>query len=111
MISYCDIAKLFSYNLYGKYCIEIDFLVKGYPRYQSCWMGKTPDETDSRKEVYWYGLVPDYSESYYYYNFHDFSSAPIFNGKSLKTIWGEVEIISINGCDPEEQILRYLSSL
>ena len=74
MISYSDITKLFSYDLQGKACIEIEFLVKGYPKYQSCWMGKMPDR-ESKKEVYWYGLMPNGCETYEYDNFQDFSSA------------------------------------
>ena len=108
MISFYNITKLFSFDLEGKWCIEIEFLVKGYPMYQSCWMGKSPNEVDKEKELYWYGLVPDGSESYDYDNFQDFSSALVFNGKSLKKIWGEVEILSIDGCDPEDRIKAYL---
>lgn len=108
MISFEDIAKLFSCDLEGKWCVEIEFLVKGYPKYQSCWMGKTPDKINKEKESYWYGLVPDCSESYDYDNFQDFSSAPVFDGKSLKAIWKKVKILSIDGCEPEERIKAYL---
>ena len=107
MISFDDIAKLFSCNLEGKFCIEIEFLVKGELSYQSCWMGKMPDREHKKKEVYWYGLVPDGSEAYDYDNFMDFSSASIFQGKSLREIWEKIKILSIDGCDPEERILVY----
>ncbi len=105
MISFNDITKLFSHNLEGKFCIEIEFLIKGEPIYQSCWMGKMPDRENIEKEVYWYGLVPDGSEAYDYDNFRDFSSASVFHGESLKEIWEKVEILSIDGCDPEERLL------
>ena len=108
MISFNDIAKLFSFDLQGKWCIEIEFLVNGNPKYQSCWMGKMPDKVDNEKELYWYGLVPDSSEAYDYDNFQDFYSAPVFDGKSLKMIWKEIEIISIDGCKPEDRLLTYL---
>ena len=108
MISFEDITKLFSFDLEGKWCIEIEFLVKGYPKYQSCWMGKTPNKVVKEKELYWYGLVPDCSEAYDYDNFQDFSSAPVFNRKSLKKIWRKVVILSIDGCDPEDRIKAYL---
>ncbi len=110
MISYSDFTKMFSFDLEGKWCIEIEFLVKGYPKYQSCWMGKMPDKVDKEKELYWYGLVPDCTEVYDYDNFQDFSSAPVFNGKSLKNVWRKVEILSIDGCDPEDRILAYLQT-
>ena len=105
MISFNDISKLFSKNLEGKFCIEIEFLIKEELTYQSCWMGKMPDREDKEKEVYWYGLVPDGSEAYDYDNFGDFSSASVFHGKSLKEIWEKVEILSIDGCNPEDLLL------
>ena len=43
-----------------------------------------------------------------YDNFQDFSSAPVFRGKSLKQIWTKVEVLSIDGCDPDERIHAYL---
>ncbi len=106
MISYSDITKLFSKDLEGKSCIEIEFLVKGYQKYQHCWMGKTPDKA-TKKDSYWYGLVPDGSEAYDYDNFQDFASAPIFDGKSLKEVWKEVEVLSIDGCAPEDRLSIY----
>lgn len=108
MISFENITKLFSFNLQGKWCIEIQFLVEGYPKYQSCWMGKKPNTVDKEKESYWYGLVPDSSEAYDYDSFQDFSSAPVFNGKSLNEVWDHVELLSIDGCDPEDRIEIYL---
>ncbi len=108
MVSYYDIEKLFSLDLQGKGCIEIEFLLKGEPRYQSCWMGKMPDETNKKKDLYWYGLEPDGSEAYDYDDFQEFSSAPVFNGKSLKEIWNIIEVLSIDGCDPEDRIYSKL---
>ena len=107
MISFEDITKLFSFDLEGKTCIEIEFSVKGYPKYQSCWMGKMPNEENKEKELYWYGLVPDGSESPEYDNYQDFSSAAVFDGKSLKEIWDKVDIVSIDGCDPKQRLLTY----
>ena len=63
-------------------------------------MKKTPDKEDKEKELYRYGLVPDGSESYNYDNFQDFSSALVFEGKSLKKIWHKVAILSTDGYDP-----------
>lgn len=108
MISFNDISKLFSRDLEGKFCIEIEFLVKGEPIYQSCWMGKMPDREKKEKEIYWYGLVPYGSEAYDYDNFYDFSSASVFHGKSLQEIWEKVEILSIDGCNPEERLFCLL---
>ncbi|MBE6568525.1 MAG: hypothetical protein E7657_07695 [Ruminococcaceae bacterium] len=78
MISFKDITKLFSFDLEGKWCFEVCFLISGYPKHQSCWMGKMPNKKNKEKELYWYGLVPDGSEAHDYDNFQDFSSAPVF---------------------------------
>lgn len=108
MISFHDIARLFSFNSHHGYCIEIEFSVTGYPEYQSCWMGKMPDKRNKGQELYWYGLIPDGSEAYNYDSFQDFSCSSVFRGKSLKEIWDSVEILSIDGCDPEDGIQAYL---
>lgn len=71
-------------------------------------MGKTPDKDIKDKEIYWFGLAEDGSKAYDYDNFADFSSAPVFNGKSLKDIWDNVEVFTIDGCDPEEIIEYYI---
>ena len=108
MISFKDFTKLFSFDLEGKLCIEIEFSVKGYPKYQSCWMGKLPDKKNNDKELYWFGLVADGTEEYGYDNFIDFSSAPVFGGKSLKEVWEQIDLLSIDGCDPKERFSTYL---
>ena len=107
MISFKDIAQLFSFDLEERMCIEIEFSVKGYPKYQSCYMGKTPSKIEKGKDIYWYGLVPDGSEAYDYDNFQDFATAPVFDGKSLKVIWDTITILSIDGCEPEDRIKVY----
>ena len=108
MISYSEIASVFSFNLEGKYCIEIEFSVKGHSRYQSCWMGKMPNKANKEKNIFWYGLVSDGTEGYDYDNFQDFSDAPVFGGKTLKQIWNSVIIFSIDGCNPEDRIQFYV---
>ncbi len=108
MLSFSDIKKMFSYNLQNDCSIEIEFLIKGEPQYQECWMGKMLEETNPEKELYWYGFVPNGKGAYDYDNFDAFSVAPVFNGKSLKEIWDRIEILSIDGCDPQERFLFYL---
>ncbi|MBE6919655.1 MAG: hypothetical protein E7469_08240 [Ruminococcaceae bacterium] len=106
MIPFETIAKLFSSDLEGRFCVEIEFLVKDSPRYQSCWMGKMPNREHREKEDYWYGLVSDGSEAYDYDNFQDFSTAPVFAGQSLREIWDSITLVTIDGCDPEEYLSR-----
>ena len=108
MISFSDITKLFAFDLEKKACIEIEFLINGYPGYQSCWMGKTSDRINHEKDMYWFGLASDGSKPYDYDNFWDFSSSPVFDGKSLKQVWNDVTILSIDGCDPENRLKSYL---
>ena len=109
MITYSDIIKLFSFQSEEDFCIEIEFSVNGYPEYQSCFMGKTPNKTEKNKWIFWYGLASDGTKSFNYDNIDDFSAAPIFDGKSLKEIFSKINILSIDGCDPEYRINFYIS--
>ena len=52
--------------------------------------------------------MPDGSQAYHYYNFEEFSSVPVFDGKYLKQVWNQIEIISIDGSEPNEMISIYL---
>lgn len=106
--SFGNIQKMLSVNLKNKYCIEIEFRVKGNEKFQSCCMGKMPNKANRGKEVYWFGLAEDGSQAFEYDNFENFSSAPVFDEKSLKDIWNEIELISINGCEPEDVISKLL---
>lgn len=108
MISFENLAKLFSFDTESKRCIEIEFSVKGHFKYQSCWMGKMPDDKNIEKDLYWYGLVPDGSEAYCYDNFQDFFSAAVFDGSSLKDILDKVDLLSIDGCAPEDRLRAFL---
>ncbi len=105
MITYNEFAKLFIGFSNEDFCIEINFCVGDKEEYQNCWMGKT--KTDKR-ETFWFGLKEDGSEVYNFESFNIFSSAQVFNGKSLKEIWSDIEFLSIDGCEPEEIIQEYL---
>lgn len=105
MITYNEFAKLFIGISNEDFCIEINFCVGDKEEYQNCWMGKTKKD-DS--ETFWFGLKVDGSEAYDFESFDIFSSAQVFNGKSLKEIWSDIEILSIDGCEPEEIIQEYL---
>lgn len=107
-LTFENIASIFATNLCGKSCIEIEFCITDLDEYQDCWMGKMPDKTDKSKDLYWYGLVKDGSQAYGYDNFDDFASAPVFNDESLKDIWNKIELVSIDGCAPDEDTLEML---
>ena len=106
MIVYNMFLKMMSYDIRGRYCIEILFSIDGSEKYSQCWMGKLYDK-DIGKDVYWYGLTPDDKNAYCYVSFDDFMSAEVFKGKSLVEIWDIVRILEIDGCDPEERIKFY----
>ncbi len=107
-LTFENIASIFATELYGKSCIEIEFCIKGSDEYHDCWMGKMPDKTDKSKNLYWYGLAKYGSRAYAYDNFDDFASAPVFNYESLKDIWNKIELISIDGCAPDEDTFEML---
>ena len=69
-------------------------------------MGKTKKD---KRETFWFGLKVDGSEAYDFESFDVFSSAQVFNSKSLKEIWSDIELLSIDGCEPEERIQEYLN--
>ena len=100
--------KLMSFDTKGRSCIEILFLVKENDKFNFCWMGKMPDRK-TKKDVFWYGLTPDGKNAYDYLTFEEFSSANVFDGKSLLEIWDNIVIEEINGCDPMEMVDIYLS--
>ena len=100
--------ELMSFDTKGRFCIEILFSVKESEQFVCSWMGKMPDEK-TKKDVFWYGLTPDGKNAYEYPTFDEFSSANVFDGKSLLEIWDNIVIEEINGCDPMEMVDIYLS--
>ena len=107
-ISYQDFEKMLSTDLQGRFCVEIEFSVSGDEEFQYVWMGKMPDKKRKNLDLYWFGLKEDGSGAYDFPTFEEFSSAPVFHGKSLKEVWDRVEIESIDGFDPDERIKHYL---
>lgn len=103
MITFEQFFELMKFETENKYCLEIAFSVSGSEKYGFCWMGKRPES--SCKDLYWFGLTEDGKE---YHSFEEFSSAPVFDGKSVFQIWNDVVLLEINGCDPTEMIEMYL---
>ena len=100
--------NIMSFDTKDNLCIEIFFKVQGSDKFNSCWMGKLPSK-ETQKDVFWFGLTPDGKNAYAYSTFEEFSSAEVFDGKSLIEIWDNITIVDINGCDPAEMIEMYLS--
>ncbi|MCL2851741.1 MAG: hypothetical protein FWE20_01715 [Defluviitaleaceae bacterium] len=112
IVSFCDFARIMSYDVSRKSdpCIEVSFKVSDSLRYQDSWLGKMLDK-ETNQPVYWLGLVPDGSEAYDYDSFEMLSNAAVFNGKSLREIWGKLIIVSIDGGDVSDIIPYYLTTI
>lgn len=91
-----------------EFAAEITFSVNGSDKYKFCHMGKSLNEKTS-EDVYWFGLTSDGKNAFDYPTFEEFTSAKVFDGKSLFEIWDDVTFLEINACDPTEMIEIYLS--
>ncbi len=107
MIQYEQIEKLFSFNTKKKFCVEIQFVLKGNPKYDYCWMGKLWSKDEGR-DVFWYGLTADGKNAYDYSSFEEMAASPVFDGLSLKDVWQQIVIEEIDGCDPQERLEDYI---
>ena len=87
--------------------IEVSFCVDNSEEYQNAWLGKMMD-SETEQEVFWYGLTPDGSQAYDFATFDDFVNAKVFQGKSIKEIWGSISIFGLGGAPPEEMLPLYL---
>ena len=76
--------------------IEICFCIDNSDIYEDSWMGKMKDR-ETGENTYWFGLVPDGSQGYDFPTFEEFANAKVFDGSSLKEIWGSVSIWSLQG--------------
>ena len=54
---------------------------------------------ETKQDVFWYGLTSDGKNGYDYNTFEEFASDNIFDGKSLREIWNNIDIEEIDGCD------------
>ena len=103
--------KMMAYDVVeNNACIEVEFRVDGSVEYESCWLGKTVGREVPIKADYWYGLMPDGSESYNFDSLHDFVNAPVFHGENIRDIWDCITLISIDGCDIDWRLTHYLGA-
>ena len=89
-------------------CIEMNFCIDNDTEYEDCWLGKMPDWDERGKEAYWYGLVPDGSQTYHYYKLEDFLNAKVFHGKSLCDVIKKITWYSLDGCSIDERLPDYI---
>lgn len=107
-IAFEDLTKVFAVPMGKERCIEIEFMLSNSKKYYQCWMGKCYDKSIDR-DAYWFGLTEDGNNAYDYTSFDDMSNAPVFDGKSLQEVWNDIEIISVDGCEPLERFECYLN--
>lgn len=107
MITFAQISELFCFDTRKRFCVEIQFMLGENEKFDYCWMGKLWSREEQR-DVFWYGLTPDGENAYDYATFEEMAAAPVFDGFSLKEVWDQVVIESIDGCDPEERLRDYL---
>ena len=102
VISYEQLAAIFSFDTQKRHCLEIEFWLKGNEKFDCCCMGKAYSKA-SDSDTFWFGLTPDGQYASEYSSFEDFAEAIVFDGKRLKDVWSDLRITSIDGCDPRER--------
>lgn len=60
------------------------------------------------KLKYWYGLVPDGSQTYEYDNLENILNAKVFYGKSLYDVIDKITWFSLDGSSIEEMLPYYI---
>ena len=107
-ITFEDFERSMSYDVAGNStCIEIEFYVDGCSEYQCSWMGKMAD-SNTKNDIYWFGLVKDGSQAYDFDSFEKFANAKVFHGKNLKELWDLISIYSFGGGTIQETLPFYL---
>ena len=108
-ITFKDFERIMSIDLdtKGDPCIEIQFCLDNCTKYYSSWLGKMKDK-DTKKTVYWFGLVEDGTEAYDYDSFEQFVNAKVIHGFSLKDIWNLITLLSIDASDVRSVLPLYL---
>ena len=108
-ITFEDLTKVLEVPMRNDRCIEIEFMLSNSEKYHQCWMGKGYDKNID-KDTYWFGLTEDGNNAYDYTSFEDMSNAPVFDGKSLKDVWNDIKVISVDGCEPLERFQTYMKN-
>ncbi len=101
-----ELKRLFSTESDGDFCIEILFSLSEQKDFKECWMGKSTNF----KKPYWFGLSPDSKSKYDFESFDQMLKAPVFDDKCLQEVAEAINIIEIDGCEPEQRLLYYTES-
>ncbi len=90
------------YEIFEKYGFsESAFRLKNSKKFQYVWFGVTQNPHNDNELVYWFGSEED-NLSCEFSSLDDFVNAKIFDGKSLKEIWNNTEIIALDCISPKE---------
>ena len=76
-------------------CIEANFCLDDCLSYQDSWLGKLAD-SETGKDIYWFGLADDGSQAYSFESFEKFVDAKVFDGKTIKEIWDLISFFFID---------------
>jgi hypothetical protein len=105
-----DLKKILSSDVIkNNSCIEMSFCIDNSEKYDDCWLGKMPSKTDSKQELYWYGIVHDGSQAYDYNILDNILNAKVFDGQSMCEIIENITWHSLDGCSIEEMLPYYLT--
>lgn len=103
-ISLQQLITILSFDVVSvRRCVELNFGIEGYPKYEDCWLGKMKNEQDGA-ECYWFGLVKDGSEAYGFPTLTGLLEAKVFEGKSLKDVLPQLKWYSLDGSEIPESI-------
>lgn len=92
------------YELFKKYGFSDSMLrVKNNKKYQNVSFGVLPNPKNNNELLYYFDSKDD-NLSYDFSSLDDFVNAKIFDGNSLKEIWDNVEIITLDCISPDEYI-------
>lgn len=92
---------------------EMSFSVKNHENYKHCWLGVAIKHYEL---IFWLGLAEDDRGYFEFKSLDVMINATVFNGSSLKELWNDIEIGSIDGvCEedytPEECSFNYYNYL
>lgn len=101
-LDYDRFVKLMSFNICPNRCIEICFDITNELKREHCWLGKMPEKSQKNQvPVFWMGLTPDGTNAFDFDNLTDFLEKKVVFGYSLKELWADIDIVSIDGVDPK----------
>lgn len=84
------------------YCSETSFCIEDDAEYGYCWLGCLRGETP-----YWFGLVPDGSQTHEFSTAEELIDAKVFRGKSIRELWPKVRFYTIGDIDPTTWLSHY----